>query len=113
MSVTFICGLALGVASTFTVMGRASQRAFADGYAIKVMEQASLGIELKKDRREDVIRRIESNLPGYVLAIQQNEWLRTAPRSQEALLLVKDFYSARSIQPPPEISGILNDIAPK
>jgi hypothetical protein len=106
----FICGLVLGVIAAITIMGRARQKSFAEDYATKVLEQTLLGIELKNNKQEDVLKRIQSNLPSYVLAIQQNEWLRTAPRSKEALLRVKDFYSTNSIPVPPEISGILNNI---
>ena len=109
----FTAGLLVGALAMFLVMGSINQRQFADHYAMSVIEQASLGTELRAHRQDEVAKRIESSLPSYVLAIHQSKWLQSAPRSQSALRRVKDFYEINSLPVPEDISGILNNLPSK
>lgn len=108
----FTAGLLVGALAMFLIMGHINQRQFADHYALSVIDQASLGTELRAHREDEVAKRIESSLPSYVLAIHQNKWLQSA-RSQSALHRVKDFYEINSLPVPENISGILNSLPSK
>ena len=112
-SLIFIVGLVVGSVVTFIVIGKITQRQFAVQYSTGVIEQAVLAIELRANKQEEIARRIETRLPGYVLAIHQNKELRDAPNAQQALWRIKEFYAVNSIAVPNEISGILNDLPPE
>lgn len=106
----FIAGLIFGSVATFIVIGKITQRQFAIQYSTDVIEQAVLAIELRANKQGEIARRIETRLPGYVLAIHQNKELQDAPNAQYALWRVKEFYTVNSIAVPDEISGILNNL---
>jgi hypothetical protein len=109
----FIGGLLVGALATLLIMSKINRRQFAENYARSVIEQASLGTELRANRQDEVTKRIEANLPLYVLTIHRNEWLQTAPDAQVALRRVKDFYEMNSLPIPQEIAGVLNNLPPE
>ena len=110
MLLIFIGGLLVGAFAMFLIMGEINQRQFAKHYAMSVIEQASLGTELRASRQGEVVKRIEASLPSYVLAIHRNAELQRSPQSQVALQRVKDFYEMNSLPVPQEIAGILNKL---
>ena len=105
----FLGGLITGALAVFFALGRINQKQFADHYALGVIEQTSLGTEIRAGRQDAVAQRIEANLPSYVLAIHENNWLRS-DLSTTALHSVKNFYEINSLPVPENISGILNDL---
>jgi hypothetical protein len=109
----FTAGLLVGAVAMFLVMGKLNQKQFAEHYAMSLIEQASLGTELRANRQEEVSKRIEANLPSGVLAIHRNKWLQSAPHAQSALRRVKDFYEMNSLPVPEHIAGILNNLPPE
>ncbi len=109
----FTVGLLVGALPMFLVMGKINQRQFAEHHAMSLIEQASLGTELRANRQVEVSKRIEANLPSGVLAIHQNKWLQSAPHAQAALRRVKDFYEMNSLPVPEDISDILNNLSPE
>jgi hypothetical protein len=109
----FTLGFTLGVLAAFIFVSKINQRQFAERYALDVIEQASLGTELRANRQVDVTRRIEENLPGYVLAIQHHKELQSTPRARIALRRVKDYYDVNSLPIPNDIADVLNSLPPE
>ncbi len=89
MVLIFFGGLVFGSMVTFFIIGKITQRQFALQYSANVFEQAVLARELRSNKQEVIAKRIETNLPVYVLTIHQNKELRDAPNAQEALWEVK------------------------
>ena len=108
----FLVGILTGALAVFFVAGRINQKQYADHYALGLIEQTFLGTEIRAGRQDEVARRIESNLPSYVLAIHQNKWLQS-DLSTTALHSVKNFYEINSLAVPDNISGILNGLPPE
>jgi hypothetical protein len=106
----FTSGLLIGALAMFLVIGKLNQKQMAEYYAMSLIEQASLGTELRAHRQEEVSKRIEANLPSGVLAIHRNKWLQSAPHAQSALRRVKDFYQMNSLAIPEDITSILNSL---
>ncbi|PYS71591.1 MAG: hypothetical protein DMF69_09900 [Acidobacteria bacterium] len=109
-AVIFGVGLLIGAAVSFLCLGRMNQQQYARSYATGVIEQAFLASELRANRQVELSKRIESNLPGAVLAIHQNTSLQSVPESQSALRSVKHFYEVNGVTIPQEIAPILSDL---
>ncbi len=106
----FMVGLLVGAFAAFIILGKMSQRQFARSYTISVMDKAFVATELRAQRQVELQKRIEANLPGYVLAIHQNKELQSVPESLTALRSVKDFYEMNGVPVPKEIASILNEL---
>ena len=109
----FTAGLLVGAFGMLLFMGKINQRQLAEHYAMSLIEQASLGTELRANRQAEVSKRIEANLPIGVLSINRNSWLQSAPHAPAALRMVKDFYDMNSLPVPEDIAGILNNLPPE
>jgi hypothetical protein len=109
----FVVGLFIGVLVTFILLGKMNQQLYSRYYALSVIEQSFVATELRAHRQDELQKRIEANLPLYVLAIHQHKELQSATESQTALRSVKDFYEMNSVPVPREIAGILNDVPSK
>ncbi len=109
----FVLGLILGCGITVVIVGKILQRQDADKYSMLLMDQAYLLKEIHLEREDEIAKRIEHNLPTYVLAINQNEELKNSELTQEALWSVKSFYDCSKKEIPKNISEIMRKLPPQ
>ncbi len=113
MLLIFTGGLLFGAFTTFIITGKINQNLFANFYTIGVFEQLNTAQKLRENKQKELSENIENRLPGYVLAIHQNEILQDSDDSKEVLWHIKSFYERNSIPVPAEISEILNNLPPE
>jgi hypothetical protein len=104
----FIIGLAGGFLSAVLVPWPQTWRSFSDQYVFKVVEQITLASELRAGRHEDIRERIESQLPGSVIAIHTE--MMSSPNAGRSLSLIKSYYLKHQIPIPSEIQPILDGV---
>ena len=110
VSLTFVVGLLVGALSTFIILGQISYLQYRDYFMMSAREQTFIASELRANRQRELRDRAEANLPGIVLAINNDRKLQSASGAQSVVREIRDFYERNSLPVPAEISGVLSDV---
>ena len=78
LALALVAGLAGGFLLALVVPLPQTWSQFSRQYAFDVIEQVSLASELRGGRHDDVRKRIEAQLPPYVLAMYRDPSLRSS-----------------------------------
>jgi hypothetical protein len=103
-----LAGLVLGVVAMWFLVVRTTGRASANQYLVAVMDQANVALHIRAGRETDLLTNIETRLPEYVLAVNQE--FRGYPGSTNALWMVKAYYQRNQIPIPSRIQSILDSL---
>ena len=110
VSLVFAGGLLAGALSTFLILGQVSYLQYRDYFMMGAREQIFIARELRGNRERDLQNRIEANLPQLVLALHDDNRIKSAPGAQSVLRDIRDFYEMNSLPVPGEISAILSNV---
>ena len=106
-----LAGFVLGVLAMWFVVKQTTVKVFANQYLVGVMDQANVALHIRAGKERELLAKIESALPSYVLAV--DEGFRGNAASASALWMVKAYYERNQIAIPLEIKGILDSLPPK
>jgi hypothetical protein len=103
-----VTSMIFGVLIGAFIVGRLSERTYATQHFAGVMELANVGLYIRANREDELLKGVEQSLPVQVLAIHNN--LSNFPGSTNALWMAKAYYERNSLRIPQEIAPILNSL---
>lgn len=109
LAVLFSAGLAIGFLFALLVPWPQTWNQFSEQYAFDVIEQVMLASDLHAGKHDQIRQRIESQIPGYVLALHRDPGLRSSQLA-DPLVVIKTYYFKHQIPIPVEIRAILDEV---
>ena len=104
-----LVGVAIGATTTYKVTSQPYQNIVADQYVSNAMLDTQNASGLRRGSQNEVSKRIEMNLPNYVLMIHHE--FKNHPMAPKALQNIKAFYQKNAIPIPANIQPILAGVA--